>query len=732
MKVDGLGVVLAIILLPILLVVAFYIQMQVDTVAKENSYNTKLLSATYDAMSAFEMNTANEELSNVADSMRSIILASNNVLLKSLANNLGISNASKENLRPYIPAVLYTLYDGYYIYSPTQIPVVAEKTEEGENGLITTKGYVSVGDEGTDNLGGVYGDVVYEKENGEWTVNKNEARKKTDYVLKSYVPYSARYARDTIDVTINYTLDNYLNIIGKIGNQYYTKTGYFIQKNLVTNFIINGENYAFHQSNEDDAKNKILGQKTNTNQTTIDAAQSLSLVLQNETIQANWNKIVSALTGLGYYQSAEQTGTGYANIRTISEAEIYLQRAQQEKQVTNLADIQNLEYEIGKYKAIAYYTSAAIFSNWVYENLGSLEYGDIQNEAMTQYYANAHYESTANTGKDDLYYDFSGNTTKIFEQTQNPEDTESNFNTHKTEIIKNSIKYNLNLAISAYCQMRGSQDFSLPVLLDEEWDKILQNISIVSFMQGLDCGLAIYNNYEIASSTNNEVTVTPSEIYFVKKDEFNNGTATYHRIDCPYLDDGEEYISFSSKEVKYDGIYDSNSGKYQYDHKNLACYTCINTNNYEKQALSTHKSIANDIGLAKEKQNVYKTNALPVSEGYQILLSSDVMINVDHSDYKEILSFNNTAKMKKIQLTFASTASKYIPNNREPVLKLRVRLNANDAWTREIHLNLDQVKEQTVTIDVSDIDTIHKIELSRQVPGDNYKVGYTVKSIKAR
>ena len=68
------------------------------------------MDATYDAMSAFEINTANEQLSSVADSMRSIILASNNVFFNSLATNFGISNASKELIQPYVPAILYTMY----------------------------------------------------------------------------------------------------------------------------------------------------------------------------------------------------------------------------------------------------------------------------------------------------------------------------------------------------------------------------------------------------------------------------------------------------------------------------------------------------------------------------------------------------------------------------------------------------------------------------------------------
>lgn len=765
MKLDGLGVILAIILLPIILVVTYYIHLQVDTVAKQNSYNTKLLSATYDAMSAFEINTANEELSSVADSMRSIILASNNVFLNSLATNLEISNASKEHLQPYIPAVLYTMYDGYYIYAPTEISVVAEKKEKDANsGLITTKGYLSYGDsndgqnnftnsdiEGSNNA--VYGDVLYEydkQKNGgsyKYTINKDKAKKETDYVLKSYVQYSARYAKSgQFDVTINYTLDNYLNIVGKIGDVYYTKTGYLIKNGFVTSAEADGP-YSLTTHNEDEAKIKVLGNKTNANETTTPAAKDVNVTVQDQTIRASWNEIVVALGNLGYYKGERETGTGYANVRTISEAEAYLERAYEEKQATNLGDIQNLEYEIEKYKAISYYMSAAIFSNWVYDKLGNVTYGDIQDKAIVEYYQNANYKSTAKMGSsDDLYYDFTGNTTVIFDKTQDPEAYTSNFNTHKLEVIKNSIKYNLNLSISAYCKMKNSYDFSMPVLLDEEWDKILQNISIVSFMQGFDCGLSIYNNYQIVSSTNNELMVTPSEIYYVKKEEFNNSNATYHRIDCPSLPDYEHgYISFTSKEVKYDKVYDNITGIYQYDHKNLACYTCINTNNYHDISLfssdaksyyekiaslkNNAKKLAGYIGIAKERQNIYKTNALPVSEGYKILLSADREIEAENGEYKEILAGVSVTNIKAVQITFAATTSMNTSGSREPVLRLRARFNSNNGAMRDIHINLDQAKEQTVVVDISDINTINRIELMKDSP--NYAVEYTVKSIKA-
>lgn len=780
MKVDGLGVILAIILLPIILVVTYYIQLQVDTIAKENTYNTKLLNATYDAMSAFEINTANEELSSVADSMRSMILASNNVFLNSLATNLGISNANKEHLQQYIPAVLYTMYDGYYIYAPTEVEQVAEKvkvdksSDNTDNSLITTtKGYLSVGDEGVTHSGGNdykyklgnsgeaegnptykdsnysdYGDILYKKKgmtegyykyepNKEYEVTSNraEADKKVDYILKSYVQYSARYIKNDnvakkTDVTINYTLDNYLNIVGTIGDVFYTKTGYLIKKGLVTDVNIDGTDLA--NKNEDEVKDKILGVKTNSEVTTTDAAKNPSVKINGVEIKANWDNIKGALQNLGYD----------ANIRTISEAQTYLEKAYREKQDTNLTNIRDLEYEIANYKAITYYVSSSIFSNWVYGNLEDLTYGNIKDNTMTDYYGTG-YQSTS--GANDFYYDFHNgavNARKIFDGSEDPEKVDSLFNTHKLEVIKNSIKYNLNLSISAYCKMKGSKDFSLPILLDEEWDKILQNISIVSFMQGFDCGLKIYNNYEIVSSTNNELTVTPSEIYYVKKDDFNDQNGTFHRIDCPDLGDVTEYISFKSKEVKYDQIYDAQEDKRYYDHRNLACYRCINTNNYSEESLfaldaktyyDKMNSLPNDnkksaayISIAKERQNIYKTNALPVSEGYEIYDGNKIIVN---SPLKVTVSPIDLTNIKELQITMKVIKNTPPANiNRLETLNLKISGGTGQA-TKDILLN--QSTEQTFSINISDwTGNSITIEPNEALPA-GYEINYTVESVKA-
>ncbi len=255
MKIQNLAVIFAIIILPIVIILSYYIHGEVDTIALQTAYDTKLIDSTHDAMSSFEINTANEDLSSVADSLRSIIEASCNVFMNTLATNLGISNAGNAAVDSYIPAILYTLYDGYYIYSPTRIPEILTD----ENGRV-----VSVGDEGVNLSGGTVaipggtahkynytpggtgtvnyasvgyelGQMLYKNKDGTYSSQlhtnglPDDTQYKEQHILKSYMPYSARYRQGAnTDITINYTLDNYLTVERNINNVYYSKTGYLI------------------------------------------------------------------------------------------------------------------------------------------------------------------------------------------------------------------------------------------------------------------------------------------------------------------------------------------------------------------------------------------------------------------------------------------------------------------------------------------------------------------------
>ena len=176
MKLQGVAIIFIMIAFPMILVLSYYLGLQIDTIKLQTDYDNKLIDATYDSLVAFEINTANEDLSAAADSLRSIINASSTTFTNTLGTSLGLSNASKERIREYIPAMLFTLYDGYYIYAPTEVPEILEKTDEqalpdGKT-MVTSEGAIIVGDEKfTDtNRNGIpdAGEAVeYYHENGE-------------------------------------------------------------------------------------------------------------------------------------------------------------------------------------------------------------------------------------------------------------------------------------------------------------------------------------------------------------------------------------------------------------------------------------------------------------------------------------------------------------------------------------------------------------------------------------
>ena len=78
MRLQNLLIIFIVIALPVILILTMYIGYQVDTVNLKSMYDSKLLGATYDAMSAFELNTTNNKYSTVSDSLIRDIQASIN------------------------------------------------------------------------------------------------------------------------------------------------------------------------------------------------------------------------------------------------------------------------------------------------------------------------------------------------------------------------------------------------------------------------------------------------------------------------------------------------------------------------------------------------------------------------------------------------------------------------------------------------------------------------------
>ena len=107
MKYQNFAVIFVIIVLPLSMVLSYYIQNQTDTLVLQTTYQTKLNDSTYDAIAAYQINSLNTQ--RVAgESIKSYVLASVNTFFTTLATNFGMSSASKSRLQNYVPAILFT------------------------------------------------------------------------------------------------------------------------------------------------------------------------------------------------------------------------------------------------------------------------------------------------------------------------------------------------------------------------------------------------------------------------------------------------------------------------------------------------------------------------------------------------------------------------------------------------------------------------------------------------
>lgn len=161
---------------------------QVKTISLQTSYDTKLNNATYDALKAFQLNTINSSTSDLANSKLRDIEASANTFYNSIASNFNMAGYNRDILKEYVPALVYTMYDGYYIYSKYTNTLQREDYKD---------------------------DSTYK--NGQ-----------TLSGIKPYVYYSCRYKTGNIDVVITYTLDNYITVYGTINGESVNKSGYLI------------------------------------------------------------------------------------------------------------------------------------------------------------------------------------------------------------------------------------------------------------------------------------------------------------------------------------------------------------------------------------------------------------------------------------------------------------------------------------------------------------------------
>ena len=187
MKIENLTIIFAVIIIPIAIVLSIYVNNRIDAQKLELTYDKRLFTATQDAVNAYQSNTDDDAFSGVTNSKILDIESTINIFFNSLASNFNFIGAKADTLKEYVPAVVFTLYDGYYVYSPFA------------NTLTEVNSYDQDFSEDNDIIRG----------------------------LKPYVYYTCRYTPNSnSDFFITYTLDNYITIQGKINNKYIYDCGF--------------------------------------------------------------------------------------------------------------------------------------------------------------------------------------------------------------------------------------------------------------------------------------------------------------------------------------------------------------------------------------------------------------------------------------------------------------------------------------------------------------------------
>ena len=180
----------------------------------------------------------------------------------------------------------------------------------------------------------------------------------------------------------------------------------------------------------------------------------------------------------------------------------------------------------------------------------------------------------------------------IFDFGDGIEEPESNFNEHRLAVIRYVIESNLETALANYNS--GVYDFSMPKLSEEDWATILNNVSLISFLQGLSIGGKVYNGYSVINNNKNEEVVTEDSIYIVEN--VNDSDSSYHRITHDGLDTivnsnslGVFNMEFERRTLEESaGVY-----RYYYPYRQLGCYSCYVTQTTSSTAYNNNSNTEN-------------------------------------------------------------------------------------------------------------------------------------------
>ena len=564
MRIQNLAVVFVIIILPITLVLQAYIRNLTNVTNIEARYNEILMGSTYDAVRAYQMNTINNDYSGVNTSRQRDVKASVNSFFNSLATGLRRSGSTRASMNEYVPALLFNLYDGFYVYGPYNNVASVGSDNDGDNQQDAT----GPGENQVDNKRPFFNENVQNTEN-------------TIYGIKPFTYYSCKYTSDQYDITINYTLDNYIAVAGTVkdedGNSVQISgAGYYIDGastttvGTVREFLVNsitgsgdtvtnsagvqikaeqlGEYVSFYDrvyiQLAGNTKPKIASDMNGAvyaryykyiNYNNVKYYFDDYMNTSNTTCTSDAPPIFTVKNHMREYISLDQLitlanyqGWRLADGSLVTKDEGYVVAKEFSKQIRETAGWADVFYrDVNPYY---YYKKAKIFSDEMYPYLKQIDLGPknadgnisvIKNSSFNEKYA-----MTVRTGEqvsNDSYKITDYKTKRVFDysdKTNNPELDSSAFNAHRMDVIAKTIESSLIKTISSLNDYYGSNSFiyEMPTISMEDWNSISNGITVAAFMQGVPIGnYKFFNNYCIIGNTTNKEFVSKDAIYIQPK-----------------------------------------------------------------------------------------------------------------------------------------------------------------------------------------------------------------------
>lgn len=504
MKIAHLSIIFIIIIIPIMIVFFEYINTQTTIVKTERIYDEKLFDATHDAINAFQLNTINSSM--YAPEIRTrFVEASVNVFYTSLVSNFEFSGNLANNMKDYVPAILFTMYDGYYIYSPFKNTLTNVK-------LTTDNGEQNVDDK-----------YINKDSNGNITDGK------TIDGVKPFVSYSCRYSYKDKEYIITYSMDNYIyvDVFDSISGKHISKGGY-----LITGIEkIDDDNYKYDGIIFSKGDKEVLNEKI--------GSDTYFYTVEN---------------GTKYYYKGNNFNGNYSACADNDYIFYIDEQREEQKQVTSKV---NNEDEFKKYynkifnnnSAYLYYKEAFEFTTWLLESGkrididgdGNLDEGQNLKELEAKDMIGAKLEDKLIKKDNDKYqfesFEFT-DVGKIFENndTDHLEYSNSNFNRHRAEVIRAVITTNLSAAIKGYKNYSNTQgiEFIMPKISETDWELLENNICIATFMQGINVKGSdkSYNSYRVIPNNFNKEYVDENDIFILTKEN------TYTKTNDEILRDG--------------------------------------------------------------------------------------------------------------------------------------------------------------------------------------------------